>query len=134
MWYAAVLVVGVLVGVVVTALMSASKFPPMPHLPPPEPKTFGLVEAEVVKKQLGGLSPLQAMAMKVAVTVSGMAFTVLDEASALRDRLADNSRSKRENIALLRQEIAEEEDTIVKNDARDAELNTLTGAFADPTN
>ena len=124
------IVVGAIGGVIVASAMAASKYQQQPPLPPPEPKTFGLVELERVKNVLGGLSFADAKVVKVATAVAEMEFTALDEIADAKDSLLISTDNLNYEIEQAKAQIASAQVSVEKNNARNTELLALANAFA----
>lgn len=97
--------------------------------PAPVRGRFGLEEAERVPATLGGLTPPQAEAAKVAAVVTGMDYGLPDDVEETRAALASSQASSRSRIADYEAKVARERVGIEAAQARDAEVANLATAF-----
>lgn len=122
----------VLVGMASYFVGRASKTPVTPVTPTaPEPRKFGLEEAEAVRERLNGkLDEKDADTVKVVVSgILGLPFVVNEEAAQFRATLTGNTAMRLEAIGSLRLQIAEHESAINYNDQRNASMAELVSAF-----
>jgi hypothetical protein len=126
MWYIILAVVALAAGYWLRA-----RFAPKPPVPPalPEPKKFGLREAEDLSGQLHGLTADQATAARLAVVGCGVRYVLDDEVAKVREDLAASRQKSEQTIEECKRTIAFHESRIGLIDERNGELTNLAAAF-----
>lgn len=115
--------VAVVIGIIIGKMTN-------PKPTPPEPKRFGLDEAEAVSAKIGGLTPATGKIVQLSAFVAGMQFTVTEDARDQAARMTNSAAYNRDKAENYRALATQHDEAGASATARANEVKNLAANFA----